>query len=338
MWRVFEADGANLLLGEVLDALAAPGLCDLQSSRAGPTREILHAALTLRNPRERWATERRPALNIAFAIAELVWILSGRNDAKFLTYFNHSLSRFAGNDLHLHGAYGDRLRHKFGLDQLDRAYHTLKANPQSRQVVLQIWDARVDLPCADGQPSAADIPCNTQSILKVRGNRLEWLQIMRSNDAYLGLPHNLIQFTFLQEVIAGWLGLELGHYHHISDSLHLYERDATTVTLKTTNDLLPVENFALPKAASERAFATLAAAIDLIIDDQFTAEAVARLPDNNDLPSCYQDMMRVLAAEGLRRRQHPKLADELMEFCGSAVFRRMWANWQMRVTPQKNKL
>ncbi len=48
---------------------------------------------------------------------------------------------------------------------------------------------------------------------------------MRSNDHFRGLPHNLIQFTTVQEVLAGWLGISLGSYHHYSDSLHVYESD-----------------------------------------------------------------------------------------------------------------
>src|SRR4051794_23642246 len=119
MWRVFEADNANQLWRDLHGALTSAEPGDLRPSRAGLTREILHAALTLRNPRERWVTARQPALNIAFALAELVWILAGRNDARFLTYFNRSLSRFAGGSPLLHGAYGERLRHRFGVDQLE---------------------------------------------------------------------------------------------------------------------------------------------------------------------------------------------------------------------------
>jgi thymidylate synthase len=48
---------------------------------------------------------------------------------------------------------------------------------------------------------------------------------MRSNDLFKGLPYNLIQFTTLQEIIAGWLRIEVGSYNHISDSLHLYESE-----------------------------------------------------------------------------------------------------------------
>jgi thymidylate synthase len=335
MWRVFEADSANQLWGEVHQALVSDGHCDIRSSRAGPTREILHAALTLRNPRERWVTARQPALNIAFALAELVWILSGRNDAKFLTYFNRSLSRFAGGGTLLHGAYGDRLRHRFGLDQLDQAYQALRANPESRQIVLQIWDARADLPDSTGRPRDPDIPCNTQSILKVRDQRLEWLQIMRSNDVYLGVPHNLIQFTFLQEVMAGWLEIEPGHYHHISDSLHLYERDAAIISFNPPGTPAAGDRFSLPKAESDRVIARLALAVDKITDEQYSVETIAGLPGEVDLPTSYRDILCVLAAEGVRRRRQSETADEVMKACTSTVFRQMWANWQARIRLHK---
>jgi thymidylate synthase len=69
-----------------------------------------------------------------------------------------------------------------------------------------------------------DIPCNLCSLLKVRRGRLEWVQVMRSNDLILGLPHNFVQFTMLQELMASWLGVRIGTYIHYSDSLHVYER------------------------------------------------------------------------------------------------------------------
>lgn len=65
-------------------------------SRAGLTRDIGHVALSISDPRQRWVISREPALNPAFAIAEVVWILNGRNDAEFLNFFNRQLSAFAG--------------------------------------------------------------------------------------------------------------------------------------------------------------------------------------------------------------------------------------------------
>ena len=84
----------------------------------------------------------------------------------------------------------------------------------------------LDFPSDNGLPVADDIPCNICSMLKVRNGRLEWSQIMRSNDIFLGLPHNFVQFMTLQEVLAGWIGIEPGTYTHFADSLHLYEKNA----------------------------------------------------------------------------------------------------------------
>jgi thymidylate synthase len=48
---------------------------------------------------------------------------------------------------------------------------------------------------------------------------------MRSNDAYLGLPHDIFAFTMLQEMIARSLGVDVGFYQHIVGHLHLYDED-----------------------------------------------------------------------------------------------------------------
>jgi len=46
---------------------------------------------------------------------------------------------------------------------------------------------------------------------------------MRSNDAFIGLPHDVFAFTMLQEIVARTLGVGLGTYSHSVGSLHLYK-------------------------------------------------------------------------------------------------------------------
>jgi thymidylate synthase len=48
---------------------------------------------------------------------------------------------------------------------------------------------------------------------------------MRSNDAFVGLPHDVFSFTMLQEVVARALRVDVGTYNHYVGSLHLYDRD-----------------------------------------------------------------------------------------------------------------
>jgi thymidylate synthase len=51
------------------------------------------------------------------------------------------------------------------------------------------------------------------------------LTTMRSNDSYIGLPHDIFCFTMLQEVMARTLSVGLGSYKHFVGSMHLYDRD-----------------------------------------------------------------------------------------------------------------
>jgi thymidylate synthase len=48
---------------------------------------------------------------------------------------------------------------------------------------------------------------------------------MRSNDVILGLPYDIFLFTMLQEILATTLNIELGCYHHVCGSLHLYDKN-----------------------------------------------------------------------------------------------------------------
>jgi thymidylate synthase len=68
---------------------------------------------------------------------------------------------------------------------------------------------------------------------------------MRSNDVYLGLPHDIFSFTMIQEIVASTLGVPLGIYSHFVGSLHVYEhhRDRITAFIREgwqgTTDIMP---------------------------------------------------------------------------------------------------
>jgi len=191
------------------------------------------------------------------------------------------------------------------------------------------------LPHKDGQPRDSDIPCNTQSILKVREGRLEWVQIMRSNDIFLGLPHNLVQFTMLQEVLAGWLRIEPGHYHHVSDSLHVYERDLVSLHQQPSEVSSDRDVFALPRDESAAVISTVVKSIEQIIDEHQTAADISRLADMTPLPDAYRNALRVMIAEGARRRKDPAIANAVISLCTSAMFCQMWSDWCDRLKARK---
>ena len=335
MFRVFEGRTADQVWCQIAQAFRS-GEGTSQPSRAGKMREILHSAMSITEPTQRWVTSRQPAINPAFAIAEVVWIITGRNDSSFLNYFNNQLPKYAGFVKNYHGAYGHRLRRNLNVDQLDRAYQTLKINPTSRQVVLQIWDGNIDLPTSFGGEASTDIPCNLVSILKVRDGKLEWMQIMRSNDLYRGLPYNIVQFTTLQEVMAGWLDLEIGEYNQISNSLHVYDSDLENIrSSDPKRSPLNTDSLRFPKETSDKSFQELADKIESIIHHEISAESLLNTVRQSELPSSFHNMLIVLCAEGARRRQHMTVADKIIADCTNPAYKYLYERWIERCEKRK---
>lgn len=311
-----------------------PGAARLQASRAGDTLELLHVSFDIADSRQRWVTSRFPAMNPAFALAEVVWILSGSNDAEFVNTWNPALPRFCGPGPTYHGAYGYRLRQHRGLDQLQRAYEAFTANPETRQVVLQIWDSAVDLPNKDGRPVDPDIPCNVASLLKVRDGRLEWMQVMRSNDFALGAPHNFVQFTSIQEVLSGWIGVTPGRYTHVADSLQVYIKDEADLLRIEGHEAPPnTDRLAFPKTEFDRVFTeTHNRARAMIV--ACSASELHGLTQGPSLPEGYANILRVMAADLARRRGWLDLASEMRHVCSNPALVMALDRWFARTIPE----
>ena len=183
----------------------------------GPAKEIAGVLLELRNPRARLSrteTRGRPFS----CLGELCWYLSGRGSLRFIEYYIPAYSQFADDD-RIFGAYGPRLRNEQGHDQIANVLQRLRDRPDSRRAVIQLFRA------SDLIATANDIPCTCTLQFLRRDGLLHMLTYMRSNDACLGLPHDIFFFTMLQEIIARDLGVDLGSYKHVVGSLHLYDKD-----------------------------------------------------------------------------------------------------------------
>jgi thymidylate synthase len=213
----FESDNAASLFVGAVRETADHGRH--VSPRSTPTRELLGVHLTLTRPRAR-LLHLPPAriLNPAFAAAETVWHLIG-SDAPWIFDYNNRLHRYADEGL-LHGAYGPRMRRWGGhVDQLAEVIRILRHDPDSRRAVIQLYDPARD---AAGH---SDVPCTLGFRFQLRQGRLHMSTTMRSQDVWVGFPYDLFFATVLHELMAGWVGAELGTYHHYVDSLHLYESD-----------------------------------------------------------------------------------------------------------------
>ena len=210
---------------------------DLEESRNGEVKELLDVKTIITNPYKRCTGGYGRDINVFFLLAEAIWIVSGRSDVEFLNIFNSRMKDFSDDGIVFHAPYGFRLRHwgsrsddpfssnvsvQRGFDQVLEAIRILYGNPNSRQVVMSIWNPVLDL----GSKSR-DIPCNDLVMFKIRNGKLITTIANRSNDLHWGLPTNVFQFSFLSEVIASCLGIELGTQTHNSQSLHIYNWNGT---------------------------------------------------------------------------------------------------------------
>lgn len=328
------ADNANSVWIE-LAKLVKSNDAKIHTGRNRNVRELLNVMIKIMNPRHRWVVSRAPSINPAFAICEIIWILKGRRDSKFLNYWNSQLKRFAGDSEEYHGAYGYRLRKHHGVDQIEKAYQILKSNNDTRQVVLLIWDPCIDLPNENGLPVNEDIPCNIVSMLKVRDSKLHWTQIMRSNDIYLGLPYNVIQFSTLQENLASWLSIDVGHYCHYSDSLHLYENDYDAISLNS--EYYGEQNDDQIKTNYETTInwlTRLERIVDEMIDKNYTQEHILHPPSLESAPVYIKNYYYVLAYEYARRNKYLGESIKAIEYITNPCLSRIVKNWHMKFNNQ----
>ena len=193
------------------------------------------------------------------------------------------------------------------------------------------------MPNPDGAPADDDIPCNVTSMPKVRDGRLEWLQVIRSNDVFRGLPYNLVQFTCLQEILAGWLNVECGTYNQVSDSLHVYERNTDDVLgSKPLPDVaLNTDSLKLPKDESDQVFKELEGRIEQLIDPDLGPGELKRLASWESAPEAYRNIMTVLVAETFRRRGDTNSAVEAMSSSTNPAYQQLWARWLARTSGRK---
>jgi len=159
-------------------------------------------------------------LNYRFMFAEAYWILSGSDRVADIAPFNRHISQFSDDGETFWGAYGPRIRNQLG-GTIDRLIH----DPYTRQAVIAIWR---DNPPADTK----DVPCTLMAQFRIehaktpRGEKtLHSHVVMRSSDAWLGLPYDVFNFSMLQQLVAGAVGAEPGLLTYTLMNGHLYDRD-----------------------------------------------------------------------------------------------------------------
>jgi thymidylate synthase len=168
-------------------------------------------------------------------------------------------------------------------------------------------------------------------MLKIRDGKLEWSQIMRSNDLFRGLPYNFVQFMSLQEVVAGWVGVEPGTYTHFSDSLHVYEGDMELEFTCPPEPLeYPTDSLALSRKLADPVWREINRRVDLLVEKNATTDEFLRIAQVDNAPQAFTNLMAVVVADAARRRGNVDATDQAILLCRNPVLQHLWQRWAKR--------
>ena len=168
------------------------------------------------------------------AKGELLWILHGRTDLKFLhefgiKYWDPDYERSGRTDGTLGPVYGKQWRNFNGVDQLQRLIEGIKTRPESRRLMVSAWNPselhQMALP-----------PCHYGFQVYINEGKLDLMWQQRSADVFLGLPYDIAMYGLLLHMLAkganlkpGRLVAQLGDCHlyanHIDQAKELLSRD-----------------------------------------------------------------------------------------------------------------
>ena len=183
----------------------------------GDTKALFNVGFYLDNPMLKEITNAERNWSYDYAEAEWQWYLSGDPNISKLGEIYGKVpaiwKRMANSSGEVNSNYGYQWQRN---KQLDHIVGILKANPNTRQAAISIYDAK------EINRYSSDTPCTYAVQFTIIENKLCMSVYMRSNDLWYGFCNDQYQFSNLQELVAKRLDIETGWYYHHAHNLHLY--------------------------------------------------------------------------------------------------------------------
>jgi thymidylate synthase len=173
------------------------------------------------------------------ARTELLWILNGRTDLKYLEdngvkYWRPDYERSGRTDETLGPVYGKQWRDFNGRDQLADLVNAIHFTPDSRRMIVSAWNpaelSDMVLP-----------PCHYAFQVYVNDGVIDLMWQQRSADVFLGLPYDIVMYGLLLEMLAKGSGLTAGRLIGQLGDCHLYSNHYNQAGeyLSRSNRVLP---------------------------------------------------------------------------------------------------
>ena len=154
------------------------------------------------------------------ARTELLWILQGKTDLKYLEdngvkYWRPDYERSGRTDETLGPVYGKQWRDFNGVDQLKNLVYSINTNPDSRRLMVSAW-------APHEMKDMALPPCHYAFQVYINNGVMDLMWQQRSADVFLGLPYDITMYGLLLEMLAKGAGLKAGQLIGQLGDCHLY--------------------------------------------------------------------------------------------------------------------
>lgn len=189
---------------------------EIVESRIGKTKHLTDMTIVIQNPHNNVCLNPTRNLSLKYMLGEIHWYMSGSNKVADIAKYAKMWNDLTDDGETVNSAYGYRIFHQFGFNQLEYCVEKLRKNPHDRQAVIHIK--------TPDNKQTKDTPCTCHIQFTCYQGRLNAHVYMRSNDIWLGLPYDVAFFTCLQQLVADRVGLPCGRYYHTVGDLHLYEK------------------------------------------------------------------------------------------------------------------
>jgi len=185
-------------------------------------------------------------LHLRSIIYELLWLLSGDTNIKFLHDNKVTIwDEWADANGNLGPVYGQQWRSwpsRDGgvIDQIADTVQRIKKTPDSRRLLVTAWNP------ADVDRMALP-PCHCLFQFYVANGKLSCQLYQRSADIFLGVPFNIASYAMLTHMMAHVTGLKVGEFVHTLGDAHIYLNH-----LEQIDEQLSRTPYALPRLVMKR--------------------------------------------------------------------------------------
>lgn len=200
-------------------------------------RESLCYRFVLNNPLDRLPYLTGRNYSICYFVAESLWYLAGLDSTEWISAYSSFWKKISDDGVTANSAYGSRIfkSHPYinptddSETQWDYVLNELTRDGDSRRAVIHVRSP------FDSYRAHLDVPCTLSLQFFLRSDAVHLSVSMRSSDAILGIGNDIPAFTLFQELMAldltQRLGrkIDVGRYYHVSNSMHIYERDYALV-------------------------------------------------------------------------------------------------------------